>query len=149
MAATKKIKVGLDETRMLILGAQILLGFQFREVFADLFDELPKATRYGSAIGILLMTMVVGLLIAPGPYHRIVLEGRDDPSLQPVISFVAETALLPFGAALGIDLFIAGERVFGTPIGVTVGAATAAIAVAGWYVVPYAGSLWEPYPRDE
>jgi hypothetical protein len=30
MELSKKIKIGLDETRMLILGAQILLGFQFR-----------------------------------------------------------------------------------------------------------------------
>jgi len=30
MELTKKIKIALDETRMLILGAQILLGFQFR-----------------------------------------------------------------------------------------------------------------------
>ena len=31
MELTKKIKIALDETRMLILGARILLGFQFRE----------------------------------------------------------------------------------------------------------------------
>ncbi len=31
MELSKKVKVALDETRMLILGAQILLGFQFGE----------------------------------------------------------------------------------------------------------------------
>jgi hypothetical protein len=35
MKLSKKIKIGLDETRMLILGAEILLGFQFRSVFHD------------------------------------------------------------------------------------------------------------------
>ena len=30
MELSKKIKIALDETPMLILGAQILLGFQFR-----------------------------------------------------------------------------------------------------------------------
>jgi hypothetical protein len=29
MELSKKVKVALDETRMLILGAQILLGFSF------------------------------------------------------------------------------------------------------------------------
>jgi hypothetical protein len=35
MDLSKKVKLALDETRMLILGAQILLGFQFRGVFSD------------------------------------------------------------------------------------------------------------------
>jgi len=38
MELSKKVKVALDETRMLILGAQILLGFQFRGVFVDGYD---------------------------------------------------------------------------------------------------------------
>jgi hypothetical protein len=32
----QKVKIALDETRMLVLGAQILIGFQFRGVFQDL-----------------------------------------------------------------------------------------------------------------
>ena len=51
MELSKKVKVALDETRMLILGAQILLGFQFRGVFGDGYDQLPADSRYLS-IGI-------------------------------------------------------------------------------------------------
>ena len=40
MALSKKIKMGLDETRMLILGAQILVGFGFREVIGELFEQM-------------------------------------------------------------------------------------------------------------
>jgi hypothetical protein len=138
LALSKKIKTGLDETRMLILGAQILLGFQFSAVFGELFEQLSETARYGSAIGIGLMTCVVALLITPGTYHRIVLSGRDDPSFQPIINFVAETALLPFAVALGIDVFMAGEQVFGSLIGVTIGVSAAVIALLGWYAWPYA-----------
>jgi len=46
MELSKKVKVALDETRMLILGAQILLGFQFRGVFGDGYDQLPADSRY-------------------------------------------------------------------------------------------------------
>jgi hypothetical protein len=46
MELSKKVKVALDETRMLILGAQILLGFQFRGVFSDGYDQLPADSRY-------------------------------------------------------------------------------------------------------
>ena len=36
----------IDETRMLVLGAQILIGFQFRGVFQDLYSQLPATSRY-------------------------------------------------------------------------------------------------------
>ena len=41
MKLSEKVKIALDETRILILGAQILLGFGFRGVFSERFDELP------------------------------------------------------------------------------------------------------------
>lgn len=45
MKLTKKVKIALDETRILILGAQILLGFQLRAVFQDAFDALSQNMR--------------------------------------------------------------------------------------------------------
>ena len=77
MELSKKVKVALDETRMLILGAQILLGFQFRGVFSDGYDQLPADSRYLSGVALGLMICVVGLLITPGPYHRMVGAGTD------------------------------------------------------------------------
>ena len=46
MELSKKVKIALDETRILILGAQILLGFQFRGVFSDGYEQLPTHARY-------------------------------------------------------------------------------------------------------
>ncbi len=144
MELTKKIKIGLDETRMLILGAQILLGFQLREVFGDAFDELPPLSRHAEVAGLALMTVTVALLIAPGPYHRLVYGGRDDPRLQPVITAFAEAALMPFALALGIDLYIALGRVFGMATGLAAGGAAALLALAAWYGLPYAARQWGP-----
>jgi hypothetical protein len=36
----RKLKTALDESRLLILGAQVLFGFQFQSVFQDRFVEL-------------------------------------------------------------------------------------------------------------
>ena len=41
MDLPNKTKMALDETRMMILGAQILLGFQLRSAFGEGFDQLP------------------------------------------------------------------------------------------------------------
>jgi hypothetical protein len=42
MDLSRRVKIALDETRMLILGAQILVGFQFRGLFSDDYDQLSK-----------------------------------------------------------------------------------------------------------
>ena len=45
MSLAKKVKTALDETRLLILGAQVLLGFQLNGVFQEAFAVLSESTR--------------------------------------------------------------------------------------------------------
>src|SRR5579871_6348363 len=104
MELSKKVKTALDETRMLILGGQILLGFELRGVFADGFDRLPRHARLLDAVGLGLMVVVVALLIAPEPYHRIVEDGNDSGRFHDLVTDIADLALLPFALALAIDV---------------------------------------------
>jgi hypothetical protein len=46
MALAKLVKTALEETRMLALGAQILLGFELSGVFREGFESLPQYARY-------------------------------------------------------------------------------------------------------
>src|SRR5437763_11340862 len=98
---TEKVKTALDETRMLVLGAQILIGFQFRIVFQDAFDRLPALSRGLNALALLLMLASLALLIAPGMHHRIVEDGRDTGRIHRIISTMAGLALLPIALSLG------------------------------------------------
>jgi hypothetical protein len=50
MKVSEKVKVALEETRILILGAQILLGFGFRGAFEVRFDLLPADARYADGV---------------------------------------------------------------------------------------------------
>lgn len=136
MPLGKKIKIALDETRMLILGAQILLGFQFRGAFQDEFESLPAHSRYLDALALGLMVLVVGLLIAPGLYHRIVEEGNDSGPLQSVVTTFADLALLPFALGLGLDLAVTAEQIFGRAGAVTAGSMAALLALIFWYGIP-------------
>jgi hypothetical protein len=46
MASTKdKVQTALSEVRTLVLGAQILLGFQYQAVFRPRFEELSGPPR--------------------------------------------------------------------------------------------------------
>jgi hypothetical protein len=136
MELSKKVKIALDETRMLILGAQILLGFQFRGPFSDGFDQLPTGARYLAGLALGLMVCVVGLLIAPGPYHRIVEGGADSSQFHRVVTVIAELALLPFALALGLDIFVTASRIFGEAGSAGAGTTAAALAIAFWYGLP-------------
>src|SRR6202030_3050811 len=106
MQLSKKVKTALDETRMLILGAQILFGFELRAAFSEGFDKLPIHVRHLEAPALMLMVFSVALMIAPGPYHRIVERGEDSGAFHEVTSFIADLSLLPFALALGIDVFV-------------------------------------------
>ena len=141
MELSKKVKTALDETRMLILGAQILFGFEFRAAFSDGFDKLPEHSRHLEALALMLMVTAVALMIAPGPYHRIVERGRDSGAFHRVTTVIADWSLLPFALALGIDVFVSIERLAGIAGGLTAGIGAAAMALALWYGMPRAAAL--------
>ena len=106
MELSKKVKIALDETRILILGVQILLGFQLRGVFSDGYEQLPTYLRYLDGLALGLLVCVVGLLITPGPYHRIVESGEDSAHILRLVTVIANLSLFPFALALGLDVFI-------------------------------------------
>jgi hypothetical protein len=138
MQLSKKIKTALDETRMLILGAQILLGFELRAAFSDGFDELPGHARHLEALALMLMVISVALMIAPGPYHRIVEGGRDSGAFHKVTTVIADLSLFPFALALGIDVFVSIERVFGAAVALAAGIGATLTALVLWYGMPRA-----------
>ena len=72
-----KIKNALDESRMLILGAQILLGFQYRAVLVKQFEFLPLYSQYLQLVALVILLGAIALIMAPGAYHRIVYKGDD------------------------------------------------------------------------
>jgi hypothetical protein len=51
-----ELKIALDETRMLILGAQVLLGFQMRSVFQDALEQIPTFEAAGARLAFGLRT---------------------------------------------------------------------------------------------
>jgi Family of unknown function (DUF6328) len=136
MALAGKVKTALDETRTLILGAQILLGFQCQGTFQEQFGTLPATSRQLSALALTLMLLTIGLLIAPSAFHRISQDGQSTGRMHRLTGGFAALALLPFAAALGLDLTLVLERAWGqqaaaTAAGILFGAA----AAAGWYGV--------------
>ena len=123
----KKVKIALDECRVLMLGAQILFGFHLRAVFEEQFASLSPAAHALYVFSFVAMAVVIALLIAPSMQHRIV----------EVTTLFAGLALAPFALSLGADIAIVFGFKFGTPTGATLGFAFAGLALALWYGIEY------------
>jgi len=128
-----RVKNALDEARMLVLGAQVLLGFQYRGFFEKVYDELSPAERALKMAALFALLATIGGLFLIAGRHRIVEQGRDSARFHRFTRGVMQIVLLPFTLALGFDLAIAGNRIGGAGTGAACGALTMAAALALWY----------------
>jgi Family of unknown function (DUF6328) len=135
MSLQRKLKIALDETRLLILGAQVLFGFQFNGTFQEAFGDLQLPLRLIACAGLVMIMITIGLLIAPSMQHRIVERGEDSDRILSATTTLAGLALFPLAMALGLDVFMAIERTFGAGAGVGVGASFFILAISFWYVL--------------
>jgi hypothetical protein len=135
MSLQRKLKTALDETRLLILGAQVLFGFQFNGAFQELFEELPLALRYLHCAALLLIMSAIGLLIAPSMRHRVVEGGQDTNASLEATTLFAGAALLPLALGLSLDVFITVQRVYGFVVGIASAGVFLVLALSCWYAL--------------
>jgi hypothetical protein len=128
-----KVKNAIDEARMLVLGAQVLLGFQYRGFFEKKYDQLGPGERGLQLVGLFALLVTIGALFLLAARHRIVEEGRDSARFHRFAMAVMRFTLLPFAVALSCDLAIAGYSVGGRWTGAAAGALTFVAALAFWY----------------
>jgi uncharacterized protein DUF6328 len=138
MKLEEKIKTALNENRLLILGTQVLFGFQFNGIFQEKFEQLPPLARALECSGLTLLMLSVAFLIAPSMDHRIVEDGEDTPRVLRVASFFAGWALLPLSIALAFDMYVAMQAMIGTIGGVVSGGLFFVVAVTLWFVLAFA-----------
>ena len=128
-----KVQNALDEGRILILGAHILLGFQLRSFLEKGFETLPVSSQLLKLAGLGLILVAVALLVAPTAYHRIVERGEDTEEIHSYTSRVMTFALLPFALALGLDIYVAAAKIGGTTVGALAGVFASFAALFFWY----------------
>jgi hypothetical protein len=129
------LKISLDELRMQMLGAQVLLGFQFQGLFQDRSNELTTGARVIDACGLALMVVAIALIIAIPCQHRLVERGEATQRIYIESRRYAELALLPMAGGVGCDLFVASGLTFNWAVATTLAAATCVAAIGLWYVL--------------
>jgi Family of unknown function (DUF6328) len=132
-----KVRNALDETRMLVLGLQILLGFKFNSAFHPGFDRLPWLSHGLLALSLAALLIAFTLLLLPASFHRLVEGGEDTPRMHRTTSLLATMALVPFAAALGLDFGVAFAKAFGARAGIAAGGGAGILAFVLWYGIEF------------
>ena len=130
-----KLKTALDETRLLFLGGQVLLGFQFQAFFQDGFSTLATSATYLSLGGAMLMVISMALLVAPAMQHRLVEGGNTSGRLLRVTTFYAGASLIPLAISLALATYIVIGRRYGMWAGVTSGLVLGGACALFWFGV--------------
>jgi Family of unknown function (DUF6328) len=106
-----RIRQVLTEARVVLPGAQALLGFQFVAVLADGFEKLPESSRQLHLVSLVLLALSTILLMTPAAYHRVVEHGEDTEHFHRFASRLVLIAMVPLAFAISGDAYIVVDKV--------------------------------------
>ena len=106
-----KIKEALIEARMILPGAQALLGFQVANTFTNAFDKLPRSSQWAHMGSLICISVSTAFLIAPAAYHRIAEHGEDSEEFYRLSGRMLLAALFWLGLGIATELWVVLTRV--------------------------------------
>jgi hypothetical protein len=127
-----KVKDVLNEARILVLGTQVLLGFQFQARFRPGFARLPDESQWASLASLMLIYVALMLLIAPAAYHRIADEGDDSSDLKHLTARAIDVVLPLLAGSLGLDIALISVRIIGNAAAIALGVLVVLLALGFW-----------------
>jgi len=100
-----RIENALNESRILLLGGQVLLVFSYRICFEPGFERLSFSGQLAEVLSLGINTAVMGWLIWPAAFHQIAERGAESETVNALTSSVLDWALLPLALGLGLGLY--------------------------------------------
>lgn len=126
-----------QETRILLPGSQVFLGFLATVPFTDGFARLSHPLRLVFVAAFVSAFAAVVLLVAPAAYHRSARPIQDKHAFKLFANALVRWSLLPlsFGIVLVVLLVVAAALGQGaTSIALVI--ASASLVVAAWWLLP-------------
>jgi hypothetical protein len=136
MELKEKVRVGLDENRMLVLVVQVLVGFDYRAIFEPGFEKLPVILQYFKLGSLGAQLFSLALLLTIPSYHRLVERGENTANLCQVIRRFITWSLVPFAFSIGAEFAVPGYKLFGMTGSVCLAVGAGVLAFAFWDVFP-------------
>ena len=127
-----RIENVLNETRMLLLGGQVLLGFTYRICFEPSFEKLRRSAQLSELIALAIMTAGLSWLLWPATFHQVAEHGWQSERLHSFNTAILDWALLPFCLGIGLG-FYPVSVVMRVPHPALISIVTGTVALAAWY----------------
>ncbi len=148
-ALSDRLQQVMTESRMIVPGAQALLGFQFSTVFTTAFDRLPPGVKVIHVAGMCAIALAAVLLIAPASFHRIAENGEDSERVVAVASRFVLLSLVPLAVGVALDVWVVVLQTgMSSGLGLLFPVATLAVAIAVWFVYPLVRRRQRPSSAD-
>jgi hypothetical protein len=129
-----KIQQALTEMRVVLPGAQALLGFQFATMLMEGFEKLPASSKYIHLSSLALITLSVIILMTPAAYHRIVEKGEETEHFHKFASRMLLIAMVPLALGMCGDLFVVVRKITESAVAGALGAGVMLIFFYGlWF----------------
>jgi hypothetical protein len=135
----ERIDQMLTEARVVLPGAQALLGFQFAVTLTKTFAELSVTERTVHFVSLCAIAIAIMILLTPATIHRLTFAGRDAVRFHTIGSVLVTAALAPILVGVATDFYVATVAILHDRMIAIVGAALVAVCLGNlWYAVP----LW-------
>jgi Family of unknown function (DUF6328) len=128
----------LTEARVLLPGAQAMLGFQFTIMLTKAFDALPDESKLIHVAALSLIAMAVILLMTPAAIHRLTFKGEDSERFHNIGSLFVVASAAPLGLGISADMYVAIAHATASPVAGAIMACLSVIMLSIlWFVQPF------------
>ncbi len=132
-----KIEYVLTESRVVLPGAQALLGFQLAITMTNAFATLEATEKLLHLLALCLIAISTILLLTPATYHRVVYSGRNEPGFYRIASRLIMASTVCLAVGLASDTFVVIKKAIGHQDVAVAAALIVGAALAGfWHVWP-------------
>ena len=129
-----RVKQVLIECRVVLPGAQALLGFQLIIMWMTEFYKIPKFWKLLHLASLTAIAICTILLITPAAYHRIVLQGENSEMLHHITARLLLAAMVFLALGICGDFYVVSRMTgVGTGLAVTTALALLALFLGAWF----------------
>src|SRR5262245_42005092 len=127
----------LTEARVILPGAQALLGFQLIVTLTPTFEQLPASSRLLHVAALISVAFAIILLMTPAALHRISFYGADTERFLQIRSWFVIAAPVPLALGIAADLYVATSKSSDSPLlGTILAVGIFAVLAILWYGLP-------------
>jgi hypothetical protein len=106
-----KIEHVLTEIRVVLPGAQALLGFGFITFLTEGFEKLPDSSKYAHLASLSLISLAIVLMMTPAAYHRLVERGEATEHFHRFASRMLLASMVSLALGISGDFFVVARKV--------------------------------------